>query len=131
MQPVIQSALVVLGLGHLAVAALFMFAPDWSYARIAPFAPFNGHFLADIGAFNLPLGVALLLCARAPERQRTLLGLALLGNLAHAASHLRDAGLHFRDGGPGLPGLLLTLLPAAALLAILGLTAPPRLERRR
>ncbi|PNY79456.1 hypothetical protein [Deinococcus koreensis] len=131
MRRLIQSALALLGFSHLVVAALFMAAPAWSFANVAPFPPFNGHFLADIGAFNLPLGAALLLAARAPERQRTLVGLALLGNVAHAASHLRDAGLHFREGGPGLPGLLLTLVPAALLLAILGLTASLRPEALR
>lgn len=94
MRPLTQLVLALLGLSHLAVGVVFFLAPAWAYAHMAHFPPYNGHFLADIGAFNLPLGAGLLIAAWDPGRHVTLVGLAALGDLAHAASHLRDHALH-------------------------------------
>lgn len=121
MQIVIRAALVIIGVTHLLVTGLTFAAPGWFFTYIAPFHPFNGHFLADIGAFNAPLGVGLLVAARAPARHRLLIGLAALGNLLHAASHVRDGHLHVPPAMPlalGLTTQLATLLAGVALLLI-------------
>lgn len=120
-QVLTRMVLVLLGLSHLAVAVLFFFAPAWAYAHMAHFPPYNPHFIADIGAFNLPLGAGLLLAARAPRQQRVLIGLAALGDLAHALSHLRDHALHGPPSMTLLAGGLtqsFTLLSGLLLLAL-------------
>lgn len=116
----IPPVLLLLGAAHLGIGVLFFCAPAWAFAHVAHFPPFNAHFLADIGAFNLPLGVGLLLAARAPRQQRTVIGLAALGDLAHALSHLRDHALHAPPAMSVLAGTLTqssTLLSALLLLA--------------
>ncbi|WP_412027538.1 DUF6632 domain-containing protein [Deinococcus yunweiensis] len=120
MIPVIQLVLALLGLSHLTVAVLFFVAPVWVFENMAHFPPYNAHFLADIGAFNLPLGVGLMLAARSPRQQRTVIWLAALGNLAHAASHLRDHDLH---GPPVMSALAGTLTQGSTLLSGLLLLA--------
>ena len=127
MRLVIRGVLSAIGAGHLIVFALAFFTPAWFFAHIAPFPPFNGHFLADIGAFNAPLGVGLLLAAREPERYRAVIGLAALGNLLHASSHLRDMDLHLPPHmtlAAGLTQQALFLLPGVVLLLIAARGAP-------
>jgi hypothetical protein len=113
--------LLVLGICHLLVTALTFLAPTWFFAWIAPFPPFNAHFLADIGAFAAPVGLGLLIAARAPARHRDLIGLAACGDLLHACSHLRDLRLHlppYMGLGPGLAQEIALLLAGLILLGI-------------
>lgn len=94
MRALTRLLLPLLGLSHLAVGRLFFLAPAWAYAQMTPFGPYNAHFLADIGAFNLPLGVGLLIAAGDLRCHATLAGMAVLGDLAHVLNHLRDHDLH-------------------------------------
>lgn len=109
--------LAVLGTSHLVIGVLFFFAPAWSFETLAHFAPYNAHFLSDIGAFNLPLGLGLLLASSDPQRHRALIGLAAVGDLAHAISHLRDWHLHLPPHLPLALGLSLEI--SSSLLGIL------------
>ena len=65
-------------------------APKWFYDSVADFPPFNRHFLGDVGAFTLAIGVGLLIAARAPGSHTGLVGVGALGSLAHAFNHLYD-----------------------------------------
>ncbi|MBB6096804.1 hypothetical protein HNR42_000216 [Deinobacterium chartae] len=126
--------LAVLGSAHLTISALFFFAPVWSYQAIAPFAPYNAHLLSDVGAFNLPLGVGLWLAARDPWRYQHLIVLAALGNLMHAASHLRDWHLHVPPSMPLWQGMLTefgTLGAGLLLLALAIAVRSPRMSAAR
>jgi hypothetical protein len=117
----IRLALSIIGAGHLAVFGLAFFAPAWFFATVAPFPPYNAHFLADIGVFNAPLGVGLLIAAMAPERYRLMVGLAAGANLLHAGSHLRDTHLHrppYMTLATGLIQQCLILMPGLILLVI-------------
>jgi hypothetical protein len=119
--PGTRLTLAVLGTSHLIVSVLFFFAPAWSFEALAHFAPFNAHFIADIGAFNLPLGLGLLLASSDPQRHRTLIGLAAVGNLAHAVSHLRDWDLHLPPHLPLAVGLTLELVSSLLGVVLLGI----------
>lgn len=105
----IRLTLMVLGISQLIISVLFFFAPAWSFRALAPFAPYNAHFLGDIGAFILPLGLGLLLASSDPHRHRALIGLAAVGNLVHAVSHLRDWHLHLPPHLPLAVGLSLEI----------------------
>lgn len=67
-----------------------LFAPVWFFDVIGHFPPFNRHYLGDLGAFTLALGVGLLLAAREPRRHRLLIGAAALASLVHLGNHLYD-----------------------------------------
>ena len=49
--------------------------------------PFNRHYAGDLGAFLLPLGLALLVAARQPSRHLLLVGMAAGASLLHALNH--------------------------------------------
>lgn len=117
----IQILMLAIGGAYLLTAAATFLVPVWFFAHVAPFPPYNPHFLADIGAFTAPLGVALLIAARAPERHRLLIGLAALGTLLHAVSHLRDLRLHLPPHMPMYAGLAQEALIFLTGLALLGI----------
>ena len=78
-------------------AALYIFTgfallavPEWFYENIGHFPPYNRHFLGDVGAFTLPLGLGLLLAARAPGRHRLFIGVVALASVIHPLNHLYD-----------------------------------------
>jgi predicted anti-sigma-YlaC factor YlaD len=71
-------------------ALLLLFAPEFFYNAVADYAPFNRHFLGDIGAFSMALGVGLLLAARDPYKHPLIIGAAALGNLLHVLNHAYD-----------------------------------------
>jgi hypothetical protein len=106
MRTLIQTVLLFIGLQHLTTTLLTFFAPQWFFQYIAHFPPFNEHLLADIGAFNAPIGVGLLFAAFAPERHGLLIGLAGCANLFHTYSHLRDSHLHMPPNMPVVMGAL-------------------------
>ena len=97
----------LVGLGNVVAGLALLFAPQWFFATIAPFDPFNRHFLGDIGAFSLPIGVGLLYAAYSPGKHFPLLVLGLWASAIHAINHLYDDVIversleHFlRDGLP-------------------------------
>lgn len=111
-----QAIVAANGLVNLLTGAALLFAPRWFFNTLADFPPFNRHYLGDVGAFVLALGVGLLIAAREPRRHRGLVGVAALGSLLHVANHLYDdlviergASLHW----------LTNTLPLLALAALL------------
>ena len=70
------------------LALTILFAPEFFYNTLANFAPFNRHFLGDIGAFMIGPSLALLFAAREPGKHRALIGAVVLSNLVHLANHL-------------------------------------------
>lgn len=72
-----------------------LIAPESFFEQLATFAPYNQHFIQDIGSFQIGLGATLLLAvaARTDTLATALLG-AGAGGVAHAISHIigRDLG---------------------------------------
>jgi len=69
------------------------FAPDpqWFFDNVGTFPPFNRHFLGDIGAFTLPIGLGLLLSLRWASLGPGVLLVGVLGSALHLLNHVYDA----------------------------------------
>ena len=96
--------------------AALLFAPLWFYQTIGTFAPFNRHYAGDLGAFQVPLGIALGFAARHPARHRLLIWAAAGGSLLHALNHVYDALLSRASLNQWLAEPLPLLLFAVLLL---------------
>jgi hypothetical protein len=91
-----------------------MFAPVSFFDQVATFEPYNRHLIQDIGAFQIGLGLVLLLAAMLADSMATgLIGVGL-ASLAHTASHLLGLDLGGRPelDIPAFAGLGLVLLGA-------------------
>jgi hypothetical protein len=118
-----QAVVAIAGITHVLVGLAMLLVPLWFFATIGTFPPFNRHYTGDMGAFQLALGAGLLFAARAPARQRLLIGSAAAGNLLHMLNHAYDAlisraslGFWLGDTGPMLVLTLALLLVSAGLL---------------
>lgn len=103
------------GAFYVAAGLALIFAPQWFYANIADFPPFNRHYMGDVGAFLGPLGVGLIAAARNPARHRTVVGVAALGTVAHLSNHLFDDVHEHRTTLHWLTNTLPTLVFAVLL----------------
>ena len=103
------------GFVFLAFGIWAMAAPEAFFDQIALFEPFNRHFVQDIGAFQIGLGVTLVMAAFLTTDA---LAVALIGTgvgaVAHVVSHLVGIDL---GGTPSFD------IPALSILGILLLVA--------
>ncbi len=98
-----------------------MLDPRSFFEAVARFEPYNQHFLQDIGAFQIGLGVVLVLAVAMPRLDAlavTLLGTGV-GAAAHSVSHIVGIDL---GGTPVIDipisvGLAVLLLAAGAVRA--------------
>jgi hypothetical protein len=86
----IRAVLLVVGVSQLAVGVLAFFAPGAFYDLIASYPPENGHFLKDIGSWNVALGAIALYGAGRPDWHVPLLGFLALQYGLHTVSHIID-----------------------------------------
>ena len=89
--PWLKTALIVLGSSILLSGLGLLLAPEWFFENIGFFPPFNRHYAGDTGSFMLPWGLALLIAARDPFRNRILIGLSAVSTLLHTANHVYDS----------------------------------------
>jgi hypothetical protein len=87
---------IVGGIGFVALGVWAMADPHSFFEAVARFEPYNQHFLQDVGAFQVGLGVVLLLAGlagRADGLTVALIGVGAATTL-HTVSHLvgRDLG---------------------------------------
>ncbi len=113
-----QVAVLLGGLFYILTGLALLFAPAWFYEHIGNFPPFNRHYSGDLGAFLLPLGVALLWAARQPAVHSLTISLAAVASLLHALNHAYDdwtAGSPLAHWfGETIPTFLFALLLLAA-----------------
>lgn len=83
----IRGAVALGGAFYLLTALTQLFAPQWFFDNLGTFPPYNRHYVGDLGAYLLPLGVALLLAIRNPAQHRSLIGFAAAGTFVHALNH--------------------------------------------
>ena len=110
---------IVAGIGYLALGAWAMADPRSFFDAIATFDPYNPHFVQDIGAFQIGLGVVLVLAAsRAEGLAAALLGVGA-GTAAHTVSHVigRDLGGSPQTDIPTF-GILAFALLGAGIIAL-------------
>jgi len=102
----------------LLAAAFSLIAGVWalfwpgSFAEAVRF-PEHTHFLHDVGAFQIGIGVTLALAVLWRDPVAVVLTGFLVGNTIHAANHAADLDLGGRDSDPWLLGLASVLIAVA------------------
>ena len=85
------------------------------FEQLAPFEPFNAHFLHDIGAFQIGIGATLALALwRRGDALLAALGGAGIGSAFHAVAHVMDGHLGGRESDPIVFGVMTVVLLAGA-----------------
>jgi uncharacterized membrane protein len=112
--PLVRITLVIGGLSMLVPGIWAFVAPAGFADTVATFDPYNRHYLHDVGAFQIGVGVAALVALR--WRDGAVVGLSafLAAGGVHAVSHLIDRDL----GGRASDAPLLFALAALALVAL-------------
>jgi hypothetical protein len=95
-------------------AGIWAGATPRSFARFVDF-PYHQHFLHDLGAFQIGIGVTLLVALAWRDASAVALTGFLIANTLHAISHANDQDLGGHASDPYAIGAL-TLLSAAALV---------------
>jgi hypothetical protein len=83
-------AAAIAGIIHLTTSLLLLLAPYSYFMLLEHFPPYNRHDAGDLGAFQLPLGIGLLLAASQPFRYRLVVLIAAAANLLHALNHIYE-----------------------------------------
>jgi uncharacterized membrane protein len=112
----------------LAVGVVYLLLGLWAflgpasfYGQVATFQPYNQHFLHDAGAFQVGLGLALLLPAVLGRGLRPALLAVLAASLLHFVAHVEDVRLG------GHPATDLTALGVLCLALVAALVVDTRL----
>ena len=104
------------GLFTLGSGLALLFLPRRFYDSVADFGTYNQHFMGDVGAFTIALGIGLIIAARDPWRYRPLIGIGAIGSLIHVAHHAYD---DFFSGQGVSRHFLLNTLPLLVLAILL------------
>lgn len=115
----------LLGVLYAATGFWMLLAPATFYP-FAHIGAYNHHFIADIGAFIIPIGFGLLFASRDPIRYRSLVDVALLASALHLGNHLTDGFSEPLYPQTDIALTLVLVLNAYASWA----TRHPRLRRR-
>lgn len=114
----------------LGVWALVM--PTSFATTIAPFAPYNAHYLHDVGAFQIAIGVSLLLAARQGDGLLVALGGYVTGGACHTLAHVIDRDHGGNPTDVPLLGAMVAFAMVALVLRVQALKrVAPREEVRR
>ncbi len=110
---------IVGGVGFVALGVWAMVDPQSFFEALARFEPYNQHFLQDIGAFQVGLGVVLLLAGLSVRPDGLTVALVGVGTAAalHAISHIvgRDLGGTPERDIPAFAAMAILLLVAGGL----------------
>ncbi|HEV2028486.1 MAG TPA: hypothetical protein VGS16_08125 [Candidatus Dormibacteraeota bacterium] len=114
---------VAVGVFYLLVGLWAFLDPSGFYGRVATFQPYNEHFLHDAGAFQVGLGLALVLPAILGRGLRPALLAVLAASLLHFGAHVEDLRLG------GHPATDLSVLGVLCLVLAAALVVDTRLPR--
>jgi hypothetical protein len=115
----------VVGGFYLVAGAWSFLVPGGFFGTVADYAPYNVHFLHDLGAFQVGLGLALILPAAWGVLLRPALIAVLGASVLHLLAHLEDISL---GGHPATDLPALALLAAALAVALLVERPRPRVQ---
>jgi hypothetical protein len=106
-----------IGFFYLVTGAWSFLFPAYFYSAIANFSPYNLHLFHDLGAFQIGLGVVLVIAALTGKGLVAALVGVLAGSLLHVVAHLLDMQL---GGHPAtdLPILVVIVVVLAYALAM-------------
>jgi uncharacterized membrane protein len=115
-----NAVLVITAIG----AAFFILPGIWAFVdpesfaeQLAPYDPYNEHFIHDIGAFQIGIGVALAAAIwRRSDAIFAALAGAAVGSAVHTVSHFIDHDLGGNDGDPIVFGVVTIALAVGAVL---------------
>jgi predicted anti-sigma-YlaC factor YlaD len=114
----------LVGAFYLVFGVWAFLAPESFAESVASYPPYNSHYLKDLGAFQVGLGVGMVAAvAWADGISAAFLGVAA-ASVLHAASHIQDRALGGRASDPYTVGLI-------ALLVLTGLAFSRRRNGRR
>jgi uncharacterized membrane protein len=127
-----RAVALLVGAFYLATGLWSFLAPTGFYAAVASFTPYNVHLLHDLGAFQVGLGLALVLPAALGRALMTSLVAVLGASLLHLVAHLEDLrlGSHPASDLP-LLALVCVLLLGATVAEGAGRAAGPVIAERR
>lgn len=86
----VRAVLLIGGGFTLFTGIALLFAPAWFLETIGTYPPFNRHYMGDLGAMVVPMGLGLLAAVRTPRKHRSLIGVVALSGLFHLLNHLYD-----------------------------------------
>ncbi|MCU1372799.1 MAG: hypothetical protein JWO68_85 [Actinomycetia bacterium] len=113
-RPLTTVTTLILAASFLIVGAWMFLAPHSFYVQVAPIGPYSRHFMHDAGAFQLGLGVALVLALFRSDALLVILTGTAVASWTHVLSHVFD----WRQGGHPLRDVaLLTALSALCTAA--------------
>ncbi len=119
MTPTSRSALAativvaVFGVMNVALGLWALIDPQSFFDNIAEFPPYNEHFLHDLGAFQLGIGMALVFAlVWRSDAILAALGGAAVGASAHEIAHIFDEDLGGKSSDPFSLGLIAVILVA-------------------
>ena len=121
-QRYVAAVLAVAGAGMLAAGLWAGLAPR-SFTRFVEF-PYHEHFLHDLGAFQVGIGVTLLLALVWRDAPTVALAGFLVANTLHAVGHAVDQELGGRVSDPYAIGAVSLLVAAALVLRVRQRHAP-------
>lgn len=95
-----RNLLLFLGIYHLGLGLLMMFAPGTFFEEFANYGVRNDHYIRDNATINLAFGVGLLLAMGRPGWRAPILAVVGLQYAFHVINHVFDIG----DTDPGWQG---------------------------
>jgi hypothetical protein len=95
-----RNLLIALGVYHLGLGLLMMFAPGTFFEEFANYGVQNDHYIRDNATVNLAFGVGLFLAANRPSWRAPVLAVVGLQYAFHVINHVFDVG----DTDPGWQG---------------------------
>jgi hypothetical protein len=87
---VVVAVLLIYGLYSTLLGLVMIFVPGFFFGTVGGFGPRNGHYIFDLAAFELPLGLLYLAAIRWPGWRAPTLAFATIHYVLHAISHLID-----------------------------------------
>lgn len=123
---VLRGIVVALGVFHLVLGGLQLFAPDFFFDEIGRYGSENLHYVGDVGAFTAAYGIALLVAANRPSWWAPLFALGAAWYALHAFNHAFDVDEARSDARGILDTVLIGV--TAVLLGWLA-TVAARLDR--
>ena len=111
---------VLVGVFFVGFGAYAVFSPRGFFDSLATWPPFNVHFIHDIGAFQIGLGLALLIALVRSDALLVALASVGAGQTVHALVHFVDRDLGGKSSDPFVMLVLALLLLGGAFLRLRG-----------